>query len=234
MFCCDSDLGEYFEKITITAIYSGFDRYFERDYCRPFISGSLFEQKPLSTLFIKLIITMLAPIIFASVVVDISLSNNIKNTNEVDVKFLLHFEITSTIFLLMGMAIVDIIKPGKEMNIDPASLDASAIKTYANAAAQGHSAMDFIFNIIPNTVVGTFASSKMITVIFFSILFSVAISKLDHDKAGPFLVGLDTFLHAMFTAVKIVMSAAPPWEHSVAWRLPSTPMALAFRGRSRN
>lgn len=167
-------------------------------------------MKPLSTLFIKLIKMMLAPIIFASVVVGIARSNNVKEAGKVGVKALIYFEIVSTIALVIGLVVVNVLKPGVGMNIDPAQLDASAIKSYTTAAAaQSHSAMDFILGIIPNTVVGAFSSGEMLPVIFFSVLFAVALSKVDSSKSGAFLDILDTFLHGMFGVVKIVMYVAP-------------------------
>src|SRR5574338_905144 len=115
------------------------------------------QLKPLGDLFIKLIKMLLAPIIFASVVVGIARMQNIKEAGRVGVKAVLYFEIVSTIALVIGLVVVNIFKPGQGLNIDPTQIDVSAIKTYTTAAAQHHGAMDFIMSIIPNTVVGAFA-----------------------------------------------------------------------------
>src|SRR5574338_60075 len=166
------------------------------------------QLKPLGDLFIKLIKMLLAPIIFASVVVGIARMQNIKEAGRVGVKAVLYFEIVSTIALVIGLVVVNIFKPGQGLNIDPTQIDVSAIKTYTTAAAQHHGAMDFIMSIIPNTVVGAFANGEMLPIIFFSILLAIAFAKLG-PKGGPFIDMLDTFLHGMFGVVRIVMYVAP-------------------------
>ena len=94
------------------------------------------QLKPLGDLFIKLIKMLLAPIIFASVVVGIARMNNVKEAGRVGVKAVLYFEIASTIALVIGLVVVNMFKPGVGMNIDPTQIDVSAIKTYTTAAAQ--------------------------------------------------------------------------------------------------
>lgn len=167
------------------------------------------QMKPLSALFIKLIKMVLAPIIFASVVVGIAKSNNVKEAGKVGVKAIIYFEIVSTIALVIGLVVVNVFQPGVGMNIDPAQLDPTSIKSYTAAAAAHHSTVDFLMNIVPTTVVGAFASGEMLPVIFFSILFAIAMSKVDSTKSAAFLDLLDTFLHGMFNVVRIVMYVAP-------------------------
>jgi len=166
------------------------------------------QLKPLGDLFIKLIKMTLAPIIFASVVVGIARMNNIKEAGRVGVKAVLYFEVVSTIALVIGLVVVNIFKPGTGMNIDPAQLDVSSIKTYTTAAAQPHGVLDFLMGIIPNTVVGAFSSGEMLPIIFFSMLLAIAFAKLG-PKSAPFVDMLDTFLHGMFGVVRIVMYVAP-------------------------
>lgn len=166
------------------------------------------QLKPLGDLFIKLIKMLLAPIIFASVVVGIARMNNIKEAGRVGVKAVLYFEIVSTIALVIGLVVVNLFKPGQGMNIDPSQIDVSTIKTYTTAAAQHHGVTDFIMSIIPNTVVGAFANGEMLPIIFFSVLLAIAFAKLG-PKGGPFIDMLDTFLHGMFGVVRIVMYVAP-------------------------
>lgn len=166
------------------------------------------QLKPLGDLFIKLIKMLLAPIIFASVVVGIARMNNIKEAGRVGVKAVLYFEIASTIALVIGLVVVNVFKPGVGMNIDPSQLDVSAIKNYTTAAAKNGGVMDFLMGIIPNTVVGAFANGEMLPIIFFSMLFAIAFAKMG-PKGGPFIDMLDTFLHGMFGVVRIVMYVAP-------------------------
>ena len=166
------------------------------------------QLKPLGDLFIKLIKMLLAPIIFASVVVGIARMNNIKEAGRVGVKAVLYFEIASTLALVIGLIVVNIVQPGKGMNIDPTQLDTSAIKTYTAAAAEPHGVMDFLLSIVPTTVVGAFASGEMLPILFFSMLLAVAFAKFG-PKGAPFVDMLDIFLHGMFGVVRIVMYVAP-------------------------
>ncbi|HVE11283.1 MAG TPA: cation:dicarboxylase symporter family transporter, partial [Paraburkholderia sp.] len=127
------------------------------------------QMKPLGDLFIKLIRMVLAPIIFASVVVGIARMNDIHEAGRVGVKALLYFEIVSTFALAIGLVVVNVMKPGAGMNVDPAHIDASAIATFTHAAKQ-HGAIDFFMNIVPSTIVGAFANGDMLSIIFFSVL----------------------------------------------------------------
>jgi aerobic C4-dicarboxylate transport protein len=165
------------------------------------------QMKPLGDLFIKLIRMVLAPIIFASVVVGIARMNDIHEAGRVGVKALLYFEIVSTFALAIGLVVVNVMKPGAGMNVDPAHIDASAIATFTHAAKQ-HGAIDFFMNIVPSTIVGAFANGDMLSIIFFSVLFAVALAKMG-KRAEPFVDMLDTFLHGMFGVVRIVMYVAP-------------------------
>jgi aerobic C4-dicarboxylate transport protein len=165
------------------------------------------QMKPLGDLFIKLIRMLLAPIIFASVVVGIARMNDIHEAGRVGVKALLYFEIVSTFALAIGLVVVNVLKPGVGMNVDPAHLDGAAIATYAHAAKE-HGAIEFLMGIVPSTVVGSFANGDMLQIIFFSVLFAVALAKMG-KRAEPFVDILDTFLHGMFGVVRIVMYVAP-------------------------
>src|SRR6201996_2663983 len=118
------------------------------------------QLKPLGDLFIKLIRMLLAPIIFASVVVGIARMNDIHEAGRVGVKALLYFEIVSTFALAIGLVVVNIMKPGVGMNVDPSHIDGAAIATYTHAAKE-HGAIAFLMGIVPSTVVGAFANGDM-------------------------------------------------------------------------
>ncbi len=165
------------------------------------------QLKPLGDIFIKLIRMLLAPIIFASVVVGIARMNNIHEAGRVGVKAVLYFEIASSLALAIGLVVVNILKPGKGMNIDPTHLDGAAIKSYTNVAQQ-HGMLDFFMSIVPNSVVGAFANGEMLPVIFFSMLLAIALARLG-PRTAPFVDMLDMFLQAMFGVVRIVMHVAP-------------------------
>src|SRR6202012_5392325 len=165
------------------------------------------QMKPLGDLFIKLIRMLLAPIIFASVVVGIARMNDLHAAGRVGVKAVIYFEIASTIALAVGLIIVNVIKPGNGMNIDPAHIDSSAISTYTHAAQQ-HGMLDFFMSIVPNSIVGAFANGDILPIIFFSLLFAIALARLG-PRTAPFVDMLDMFLQGMFGVVRIVMYVAP-------------------------
>ncbi|MEA3119663.1 MAG: aerobic C4-dicarboxylate transport protein, partial [Paraburkholderia sp.] len=165
------------------------------------------QMKPLGDLFIKMIRMLLAPIIFASVVVGIARMNDIHSAGRVGVKAILYFEFASTIALGIGLAVVNVIKPGSGMNVDPTRIDSAAISTYTQSAHQ-HTMLDFFMGIVPNSVVGAFANGEMLPVIFFSVLLAISLAKLG-ERAAPFVDMLDMFLQAMFGVVRIVMYVAP-------------------------
>lgn len=164
-------------------------------------------MKPLGDLFIRLIRMLLAPIIFASVVVGIARMNDIHSAGRVGVKAILYFEFASTIALGIGLVIANVVKPGSGMNVDPTHLDSTAIASYTHAAHQ-HGMLDFFMSIVPNSVVGAFANGEMLSVIFFSVLLAVSLARLG-ARAEPFVNLLDMFLQAMFGVVRIVMYVAP-------------------------
>lgn len=170
----------------------------------PDIGGQL---KPLGDIFIKLIKMLLAPIIFASIVVGIARMNNIHEAGRVGVKALIYFEVASSIALLIGMVVVNLVRPGAGMNIDPAKIDSAAIATYTQKAHE-HGVLDFFMNLVPNSVVGAFANGEMLPIILFSMLLAIALARLGPSTA-PFVDMLDTFLQGMFGIVRIVMYVAP-------------------------
>ncbi|MFM0436126.1 C4-dicarboxylate transporter DctA [Paraburkholderia strydomiana] len=165
------------------------------------------QLKPLGDLFIKLIRMLLAPIIFASVVVGIARMNDLHEAGRVGVKALLYFEVASTIALLIGMVVVNVFKPGAGMNVDPSHIDGSAISTYTTAARQ-HGMLDFFTSIVPNSIVGAFANGEMLPIIFFSLLLAISLARLG-PRTAPFVDMLDMFLQGMFGVVRIVMYVAP-------------------------
>src|SRR5476649_594222 len=166
------------------------------------------ELKPLGDLFIKLIRMLLAPIIFASVVVGVARMGNIHEAGRVGLKAILYFEVFSTLSLLIGMVVINIVKPGVGMNIDASTIDTSSIANYTTAAAQHHSFIDFVMNIVPNSVVGAFAQGEMLQIILFSVVFAVALTRMG-ERVAPLVNMLDQFLHGMFGVVRIVMYLAP-------------------------
>lgn len=167
------------------------------------------EMKPLGDGFIKLIKMLLAPIIFCTIVVGIARMGDIKEVGKVGAKALLYFEILSSIALVVGLVVVNVLKPGSGMNVDPSTLDGSSISAYTNgAAAHNGGAVDFLMNVIPKTIVGAFAEGNVLQIILFAVLFGAALSKVG-PRAKPFIDTLDQFLQGVFGVVRMVMALAP-------------------------
>ena len=165
------------------------------------------DMKPLGDAFIKLIKMIIAPIIFCTVVTGIAGMEDMKKVGRVGVKALLYFEIVSTLALAIGLLVVSVIQPGAGMNADVSKLDTRALETFT-AKAQSHGTVDFLTNIIPNTVVDAFAKGEILQVLFFSILFGFALSLLGQRGKMVFNV-INEVAHVLFGVVGIIMKAAP-------------------------
>ena len=163
--------------------------------------------KPLGDGFIKLIKMLLAPIIFGTIVVGIAKMGNLKEVGRVGVKALVYFEVVSTLALAIGLVVVNVLKPGAGMNMDPALLDSKAIATYTTAAQQ-QGAVSFIMNIIPSSVADAFVQGNMLQIILFSVLFGLALAQLP-DRGKVIVDVIDSVLQGLFGIVRFVMYLAP-------------------------
>jgi aerobic C4-dicarboxylate transport protein len=163
--------------------------------------------KPLGDGFVKLIRMTLAPIIFGSVVVGIAKMGDLKEVGRIGAKALLYFEVVSTISLLLGLLAVDVLQPGRGMNIDAATLDPTAISSYT-ASAEHLGFVPFVMNIIPASAGEAFVSGNILQIILFGVLFGLALSQF-RDRARPLVEMLDLCLHGMFGVVKFIMYLAP-------------------------
>jgi aerobic C4-dicarboxylate transport protein len=164
-------------------------------------------MKPLGDGFIKLIKMMIAPIIFCTVVVGIAGMEDMKKVGKTGGLALLYFEIVSTIALIVGLIIVNVVKPGAGMNIDPATLDAKAIAQYTGPDKM-HTTTEFIMHIIPTTIVDAFATGEILQVLLISVLFGFAL----HAFGGRGTLVFDLIeksSHVLFGIVGIIMKVAP-------------------------
>lgn len=166
------------------------------------------KLQPFADGFIKLIKMLLAPIIFGTVVVGIAKMGNIKEVGRIGVKALIYFEILSTIALVVGLIVVNIVKPGVGMNINASALDGSAISKYSQAASEQGGTVDFFLNIIPQTFIGAFSNGVMLQVILLSVLMGVALVQMG-ETSKPLINTLDLFLQGLFKIVAMVMRLAP-------------------------
>ncbi|NHZ42888.1 dicarboxylate/amino acid:cation symporter [Massilia aquatica] len=165
------------------------------------------DMKPLGDGFIKLIKMIIAPVIFCTVVAGIAGMQDMKKIGRVGGKALLYFEVVSTFALAIGLVVANVVRPGDGFNADPATLDTKAIAEYT-AKAKNQSTLDFVMNIIPNTVVDAFAKGDILQVLLFAILFGFALSMLG-ERGRPVTKLIDDLSHVIFGVVGIVMKVAP-------------------------
>jgi aerobic C4-dicarboxylate transport protein len=172
-----------------------------------FLPSTGAAMMPLGDGFIKLIKMMIAPIIFCTVVVGIAGMEDMKKVGKTGGLAILYFEIVSTIALIVGLIVINVVQPGTGMNIDPASLDASAIAQYTGPGKM-HTTTEFILHIIPNTIVGAFAEGEILQVLLISVFFGFAL----HYFGGRGTLVFDfieKFSHVLFGIVGIIMKVAP-------------------------
>ena len=165
------------------------------------------SMKPLGDGFIKLIKMIIAPVIFCTVVVGIAGMEDMKTVGKTGGLAVLYFEIVSTIALIVGLVLVNWFGPGRGMHIDATSLDAGAVSAYTNGGKM-ESTAEFLMHIIPDTVVGAFASGNILQVLFFSILFGIALHKFGGRGTLIFDV-IEKSSHILFQIVNMIMRVAP-------------------------
>ena len=165
------------------------------------------QMQPLGDAFIRLIRMLIAPIIFCTVVHGITSMGDLKRVGRVALKSLLYFEVMTTLALIFGLTVVNLWQPGAGMNIDLHQIDVSAARNYVSLA-QHHSIVEFLVGIIPTSAVGAFASGDLIAVLFFSVLFAIALCMIG-DRAKPTLVVIESVMQGLFAAIRIVMGFAP-------------------------
>jgi len=163
--------------------------------------------KPLGDAFIKLVKMVIAPVIFLTVATGIAGMRDLEKVGRVAGKAFIYFFFFSTLALILGMVVANVVHPGAGMNIDPASLDAGKVATYASKA-HDQSIVGFLMHIIPDTVVSAFAEGEILQVLFFSILFGVSLAMVG-EPARPVVDFLENVAQAFFKLVHIVMKAAP-------------------------
>lgn len=165
------------------------------------------QMKPLGDGFVKLIKMIIAPVIFCTVVTGIAGMESMKAVGRTGAIALLYFEIVSTIALIIGLVIVNIVQPGVGMNVDPAALDAKAVAVYAEQA-QSQGIIPFLLDIIPGSVIGAFASGNILQVLMFAVLFGFALHRLG-DKGQLVFNFIDSFSKVIFGIINMIMRLAP-------------------------
>jgi len=164
-------------------------------------------MKPLGDGFIKLIKMIIAPIIFCTVVVGIAGMEDMKKVGKTGGLALLYFEIVSTLALVIGLVIINLVKPGEGMNVDPSALDTKSIAAYTGPGKM-QGTVDFLLHVIPNTVVDAFAKGEILQVLLFSVMFGFALHKFGGRGTLVFDL-IEKGSHVLFSIVGIIMKVAP-------------------------
>jgi aerobic C4-dicarboxylate transport protein len=164
-------------------------------------------MKPLGDAFIRMITMIITILIFCTVVTGIAGMQDLKKVGRVGGKALLYFEIVSTIALVIGLIVGNLVRPGSGFNVDPASLDAHAVADYAGQA-KAQSVTDFLMHIVPTTVTDAFAKGDILQVVFVSILFGFALASAG-PRAKPIVALLESLTQVIFRVVNILMRFAP-------------------------
>jgi aerobic C4-dicarboxylate transport protein len=166
--------------------------------------------KILSDGFLKLISMIVAPIVFSVVVHGIAGAGDLKKVGRVGVKALVYFEVMTTVALVVGLILAFLLAPGHGMNIDPSTLDSKALSTYSENAhkLQGGGIGSFILNIIPTTSFDALARNDVLQVLFFAIIFGVALA-LVGEPAKQVVSLIDAVSMVLFKAMGLIVRLAP-------------------------
>src|SRR5450830_330734 len=164
-------------------------------------------MKPFGDGFIKLIKMIIAPVIFCTVVLGIAGMEDMKKVGKTGGLALLYFEVVSTLALIVGLVLVNVLQPGVGMNIDATTLDTTSIAAYT-APGQLTSTTDFVMNIIPVSMVDAFAKGDVLQVLLISVLFGFALHKFGGRGTLVFDL-IEKISHVLFAVVGTIMKAAP-------------------------
>ncbi len=173
-------------------------------YARPALGA---EMQPLGDAFINLIRMIIAPVIFCTVVHGVASMKDMKRVGRVAIKALIWFEAITLVALVFALVAVNLWRPGAGMNVDPASLDASSVRTYTSAA-QNQTLADYLLHIIPNSFVSPFVQGDVLQVLFVSVLFAFALASAG-ESVRPLLDIIGRLSQIFFRIVGLIMWVAP-------------------------
>ena len=165
-------------------------------------------MKPLGDAFIKLVRMIISPVIFCTVVTGIASMHDMRKVGRVGGKALLYFEIVSTAALAIGLLAAHMLQPGKGFNVDPSTLDASAVSGYAAQATHGEGLAGFFMHIVPETFVGAFTQGDILPVLLIAMLFGSALAVMG-EPAKPVIGLIEVLSKAFFRIVHVITSLAP-------------------------
>ena len=164
-------------------------------------------MKPLGDGFIKLIKMIIAPIIFCTVVIGIAGMEDMKKVGKTGGLALLYFEVVSTLALLVGLVIVNVLHPGVGMNVDVSTLDTKSIAAYTGPGKIG-TVTEYLMHIIPNSMIDAFAQGDILQILLISVLFGFALHKFGGRGTLVFDM-IEKGSHVLFGIVGMIMRLAP-------------------------
>ncbi|MFF3831919.1 cation:dicarboxylate symporter family transporter [Streptomyces sp. NPDC002458] len=164
--------------------------------------------QPLGDGFIRLIKALIAPLVFCVVVTGIAKAGDLKSFGRIGLKALIWFEVATTIALAIGLVAGNLVRPGSGMNVDPASLDASAVDE-KTGGGQLPSTSEFLLHSLPDSAVGAFAENSLLQVLVLACLVGAALLHLGHTKVPAILPAVDQAQEVIFAIVGFIMRLAP-------------------------
>ncbi|MGL6235086.1 MAG: C4-dicarboxylate transporter DctA [Segniliparus sp.] len=168
------------------------------------------DLKPLADGFIKLIKMLIAPIVFCTVVLGIAHAGDLKSVGRIGIKALVYFEAITTFALVFGLLVGNLVRPGSGFHVDPKTL-ATGAEAIAKKTGNGElpHTVEFLLGVIPTSVVGAFAENALLQVLFFSVLFGLALAKFGETGPPVVLELVDHLSKLFFTIIGWVMRLAP-------------------------
>ena len=157
--------------------------------------------------FIALVKMIIAPVIFITVSTGLASMSNLNAVGRVTGKAMLYFITFSTLALVIGMVVANLIQPGHGMNIDPTSIDPKSIKDYLSATKE-HTLTNFILEIIPTSLLSSLTGDRILQVLFVAIIFGIGLS-MTQEKSKPVIDFLHALAHPIFKIVEMIMKLAP-------------------------
>lgn len=164
--------------------------------------------EPVGDAFIALITMLLGPIIFCMVVSGIAAVSNLRKLGAVAMRSLIYFEIVTTIAMIFGLVAVNVVRPGADLRVDPASLEVTAAAAERIDAAKGLQWSDYFTQLIPSNIVESFATGSILQILVFSVLFGIALTVVG-EPAKVVARGVDRLSMVLFTIVRFVTYLAP-------------------------
>ena len=166
------------------------------------------KMKPFGDGFIKLVKMVIGPIIFCTVVTGIASMGDLKKVGRVGIKALLYFEVVTTLALVIGLVMVNLIQPGAGINADPTQLDTASISAYQQTAQKSQSMVQFVLDIIPTSLLGALVGDQVLPILFVAVLSGFALTAMG-ERGRPLIASIERISGVLFGIVAIIMRVAP-------------------------